>query len=69
MMKPYRRRSYHRWYDIPKNPIARCAKCGQEFTWLPDGFDMRHRFNKKTHLLCGGKVEPVTLTAPAGDEK
>jgi hypothetical protein len=34
-----------------------CLKCGECFTWLPENFDMRHRFNRETHQLCGGEIE------------
>lgn len=37
--------------------IAKCRACGQNFKWLPENFDMKHRFNSETHLYCGGVVE------------
>jgi hypothetical protein len=46
--------------------IAMCSKCGECFTWLPDSFDMRHRFNRETHQFCGGLIarqEPEIVRA------
>jgi hypothetical protein len=50
--KIYRLRSAH----ISREVIAQCRVCGQDFTWLPPNFDMRHRFNSTTHEYCGGQI-------------
>jgi hypothetical protein len=55
-------------YFVPQNPkiIATCSRCGEGFRWLPDNFDMRHRFNKETHMYCGGPIveqDPETTKA------
>lgn len=39
-----------------RKPIAQCIKCGEEYKWLPDNFDMMHRFNRTTHEYCGGCI-------------
>lgn len=53
-----RRRPRPAYYYMPLNPtvIAMCQRCGDCFRWLPDNFDMRHRFNRETHEYCGGQV-------------
>lgn len=45
--------------DHAREPIARCVECGDTFHWLPPNFDMRHRYNRTTHLFCGGRIELV----------
>lgn len=55
---PFKWRQYPRGYRFNYDPvIARCQKCGQDFQWLPPNFDMRHRYNRSTHDLCGGTIE------------
>ena len=52
-----RRRSI---FCLPSNAvIAVCQKCSETFSWLPDNFDMRHRFNKASHEYCGGEIQPT----------
>jgi hypothetical protein len=57
---PWRWRQYPRGYLFRiERVIARCQICGEEFKWLPDDFDMRHRFNRNTHEYCGGVVQMI----------
>lgn len=48
----------------PAPSIARCTRCGDEFTWLPPNFDMRHRFRKGEPELCNGEIVQIPADAP-----
>lgn len=47
-------------FHLTRKPVARCTECAEEFVWLPPNFDMKHRYNKTTHLICGGQIELET---------
>lgn len=49
----------YRYIRVNREIIAKCTQCEELYTWLPDNFDMRHRFNRETHEYCGGEIQPT----------